>query len=118
MSYNDILTVITAFYDKAKIDVMIGYHFRFIEDFDQHIPRIADFWNLQLTGELEDRSHLPFDLLKVHQPLGIKRGEIGRWMVLFQETLKESQLTPEQQQQWLDKAEKFKQKIEVLVIQP
>lgn len=87
MEYKVILEIIQSFYDVAKRDVMIGYHFRFIENFEEHIPRIADFWNLQLNGIVTNKSNLPFTLIEVHKGLGIKKGEMGRWVILFQQNL-------------------------------
>ena len=55
LDYDTLLEIIYGFYELAKRDVMIGYHFRVIEDFDEHIPRIADFWNLQLNGEAQNK---------------------------------------------------------------
>lgn len=81
--------VVAAFYEKAKTDVLIGYHFRIITDFDEHIPRIAAFWDIQLLGSTEKTLTEPFDVMKVHIPLQIKRGELGRWLVLFRKTLEE-----------------------------
>ena len=84
-----IFQVVDSFYQKAKIDVLIGYHFRVISDFDTHIPRIATFWDLQLTGKTSRKINEPFDMLRVHLPLLIKPGELGRWLVLFRKTLDE-----------------------------
>lgn len=84
-----ILEVVNRFYDKAKFDVIIGYHFRNIKDFDEHIPRIASFWDLQLLGKTERKIEDPFDVMNLHLQLGIKRGELGRWLVLFRKTLTE-----------------------------
>lgn len=84
--------VVDAFYAKAKNDVLIGYHFRVIHNFDDHIPRIATFWDLQLLGVTERALTEPFDVMKVHIPLQIKRGELGRWLVLFRKTLDEMTL--------------------------
>jgi truncated hemoglobin YjbI len=84
-----ILHVVHAFYQKAKDDVLIGYHFRIIKDFDTHIPRIATFWDLQLLGSTLRPFTEPFDVMKVHIPLQIKRGELGRWLLLFRKTLDE-----------------------------
>lgn len=81
--------VVWSFYDKAKIDILIGYHFRNIQDFNEHIPRIVAFWEIQLLGSTERVLSEPFDVMKAHNPLGIKRGELGRWMVLFRKTLDE-----------------------------
>ena len=87
-----IFQVVEAFYEKAKTDVLIGYHFRIIQDFDQHIPRISTFWELQLLGSSVRGLSEPFDVMKVHVPLQIKRGELGRWLVLFRKTLDEKTL--------------------------
>ena len=120
MNYQAILNITENFYELAKVDVMIGYHFRFIKDFDSHIPRIADFWNLQLNGKMHDRSHLPYELLNVHRGLGIKKGEIGRWMVLFQKALQQGTdkniISQTQQNRWLDEIEKFKKIIEEKIV--
>ncbi len=84
-----IFEVVKSFYDKAKTDVLIGYHFRIIPDFEEHIPRITAFWEIQLLGATKRSLSGPFDVMKVHIPLGIKRGELGRWLVLFRKTLDE-----------------------------
>jgi hemoglobin len=84
-----IFAVVKSFYDKAKTDVLIGYHFRIIPDFEEHIPRIAAFWEIQLLGATKRTLSEPFDVMKVHIPLGIKPGELGRWMVLFKKTLED-----------------------------
>lgn len=116
MSYSTILEIIESFYDIVKKDVMIGYHFRFIEDFETHIPRIADFWNLQLNGELKDKSNLPFDILATHTGIGIKRAEIGRWLMLFemnlQTFLNHKKVTQKDVDLWNEKIEIFKNRIE------
>lgn len=98
-----ILKVVSSFYDKAKTDVLIGYHFRNIKDFDEHIPRIASFWELQLLASTSRKVDPPFDVMKAHLPLGIKRGELGRWLVLFRATLNEDEEFNELKKQWLDK---------------
>lgn len=84
-----IFTVVDNFYAKAKIDVLIGYHFRVIHDFDEHIPRIAAFWDLQLLGKTSRTLTSPFDVMNIHQKMGIHRGELGRWLLLFRKTLDE-----------------------------
>ena len=86
-----ILSVVQSFYDKARNDILIGYHFRNIADFDEHIPRIAQFWEIQLLGNSAKKVDPPFDVVKAHVPLGIKRGELGRWLLLFKKTLDEKE---------------------------
>lgn len=84
-----IIKVVDSFYQKAKTDILIGYHFRVISDFDTHIPRIASFWEMQLLGKSSREISRPFDLMKIHMPLNIKKGELGRWLLLFKKTLEE-----------------------------
>lgn len=84
--------VIQTFYDKAKSDILIGYHFRNILDFETHIPRIAAFWETQLLGKTNRVIDQNFDVLKAHIPLSIKKGELGRWLLLFRTTL-ENEMT-------------------------
>jgi hemoglobin len=110
-----ILEVIQDFYLVAKKDILIGYHFRVIDDFDEHIPKIADFWNLQLNGKMKDRSHLPFDLIGKHRALNINLGEVHRWEMLFVKILENfldsKKLTQAQVDQWKLEVGKFKQAI-------
>ncbi|MCM2349771.1 MAG: hypothetical protein NDI69_07105 [Bacteriovoracaceae bacterium] len=91
-----IFNVVDSFYQKAKVDVLIGYHFWIINDFDTHIPRIASFWEIQLLGTSSRSLEKPFNVVGLHLPMGIKRGELGRWLVLFRQSLqKETQKHPE-----------------------
>ena len=88
-----IYIVVESFYKKALNDILLGYHFARFQDPDvlsMHLERITTFWEMQLTGgvtkPLEGRG---FQLLFTHLQLGIKRGELGRWIVLFHQTLDE-----------------------------
>jgi truncated hemoglobin YjbI len=94
MTQNEwIFEVVNSFYDKAKNDILIGYHFRNIPDFNTHIPRISAFWELQLLGKTSRPFEGgAFDVMNVHMPLKIKRGELGRWLLLFRKTLDEKNL--------------------------
>lgn len=97
---NIIKQVVEDFYELAVNDVFIGYHFRKISssklshatiisslhDFKNHLPKIEDFWCAQLLPKYTrvfDRPHV----LKVHEYLGIRVGELGRWLTLFREVL-------------------------------
>jgi hypothetical protein len=115
--------IVTEFYKKATTDFMIGYHFRKIatsegidplsppiEAFSDHIPRITTFWEIQLTGKT-DQEFEPFDLITIHKQLSIRKGEVGRWVLLFKETL--SQYKPTQSElvdQWEEKISDFEKK--------
>lgn len=102
-----IFTVVDSFYQKAKVDVLIGYHFRKIKDFDEHIPRIASFWELQLLGKSSRPLSHPFDVANLHLALPIKKGEVGRWLVLFRKTLEENPGLPELMAKWEERLKFF-----------
>jgi hemoglobin len=115
LSFNPILDIVTSFYDKAVTDILIGYHFRFIENFDEHLPRIASFWQLQLTGSIDNRAQLPFNIIELHKVLRLNKGEVHRWVILFEKTLDEyivkKVITIDQKDEWMRKVETFKIKI-------
>ena len=123
MTKNDwILEVVDSFYAKAKIDVLIGYHFRVIKDFDTHIPRIATFWELQLLGKPSRVVEEPFDMMNVHLPLLIKPGELGRWLILFRKTLDEKvSAHPEfksLREMWEERLETFEKIFQKFIVNP
>jgi truncated hemoglobin YjbI len=98
--------VVRSFYEKAKSDILIGYHFRHIHDFDTHIPRIIHFWEIQLLGA--SLTMEPFDLIGAHKALGIKVGEVNRWVKLFLETMDEEKIDPDLKTQWSEKTLLFR----------
>ena len=98
---------VSRFYDLAREDILIGYHFRNVKDFDEHIPRIASFWDLQLLGHTSRKVEGQFDIIKAHVPLGIKRGELGRWLVLFRKVLDETTEHQDLKALWLQRLVSF-----------
>lgn len=121
LSYPIILAITESFYAKATTDVLIGFQFRVIEDFDTHIPRIADFWQLQLTGKLDHRESLPFKLIPLHKQMNLTTGMVDRWVVLFYQTLdhffKEQKITQDDKDLWKKKVDIFKNKIRQLTVE-
>jgi truncated hemoglobin YjbI len=119
MNSNLVTKIIIQFYVKATHDILIGYHFRVIKDFEEHIPRIALFWEVQLgLKSIEEIKHVlsqPFQLIPKHKALNINKGEIFRWTKLFEETLdefvKSGELESEDKEILLKKVEFFKDKL-------
>lgn len=115
--------IVTDFYKAATTDFLIGYQFRKIateegadplsppiEAFKTHIPRITTFWEIQLTGGT-DHPYEPFDLIRVHQKLSIRKGEVGRWVLLFNLTLDEHKLkNVELIEKWREKIKEFEER--------
>ena len=86
-------SVVESFYDDAKTDIIIGYHFRHIKNFNTHIPKIQRFWYLilldlspQQKKEIQSKG-TPKNVILSHQYLKIKPGEVGRWVTLFNAVL-------------------------------
>jgi truncated hemoglobin YjbI len=85
-----IYAVVENFYEKVIDDVLIGYHFAKFRDKEvlaHHLERLTTFWEMQLTGTATATIDRPFHLLFTHLQLNLKRGELGRWIVLFHQTL-------------------------------
>lgn len=98
-----IYAVVESFYEKATSDVLIGYHFAKFSDPDvlaHHLERITSFWEMQFTGKMPEalQGEKPFRLLMTHLQLHLRPGELGRWIVLFHQTLDslEKALSPEE----------------------
>ena len=110
-----------SFYKKAIDDIFLGYHFKKIissselkppiELFNDHLKRINLFWETQLLGTSLPKASPPFDLISIHKALHIKRGEIGRWITLFNETLNEFKDSKNQifLEKWSAKVSQFEQ---------
>lgn len=86
-SRNDLIFVLDHFYDRVKIDPLIGPIF--VEQaqvhWETHLPKIYDFWDSLLFGK--DVYHgRPFP---PHVPLGLKAEHFKRWLELFFQTLDE-----------------------------
>ncbi len=112
--------VVHQFYLKVIPDILIGYHFSKFNDgelLNHHLERLAGFWEIQLTQALTVPLERPFNLLFTHFELNLKNpGELGRWVVLFNETLSEfeaSTTNPNEKEiieQWRIKIDFFKNK--------
>jgi truncated hemoglobin YjbI len=106
MSSPEIKKVVYEFYAVARQDILIGYHFARIADFDTHLPRIVKFWEGQLLG-VHHQFSPPLDLINAHVPLKIHRGEVGRWVRLFEQTLERHLDDKSLRERWLDKIYHF-----------
>lgn len=88
-----IYIVVESFYKRVLSDILISYHFEKFRDPEvlaHHLDRLTVFWEMQLTGEITKPLEGPgFRLLFTHLELGLKKGELGRWIVLFHKTLDE-----------------------------
>ncbi len=85
IKYKLIENIVFNFYLKATKDGIIGHFFTQIDNFDEHIPRIARFWYYHLNGKKMKKER--FEFLPVHNKLDIRKPHLGRWVILFVEGL-------------------------------
>lgn len=109
--------VVFEFYSKAIVDEFLSYHFRKIPHFIQHLEGIEIFWHRQFNLEVEKDSKAIKNLIEAHLHLHIKKGEVGRWVTLFLQTLdhfKQKSIHQNQDQElvflklWENKIDHFK----------
>jgi hemoglobin len=113
VSYQQVESIIHAFYQKLIQHPQLGHFFKHIEDFQSHEKRIADFWWLSMGGKLEQPPKI--DMIGKHFPLGIQQQDLETWLVLFGETLGE-QLEEAPAAQWMEKALQIASRIKQIVI--
>jgi truncated hemoglobin YjbI len=120
--------VVTEFYKRAIEDVMIGHHFRKIqqfpgknplhppiESFKEHLPKIYLFWKQQLLNTRNEDLKTTKNVFKSHQYLKMKKAELRRWVIIFNQTI-DSYIIHDQQInkqffiKWKEKISLFKEK--------
>jgi hemoglobin len=80
---DSIRTMVQTFYDRARQDDLIGPIFnKTVEDWDEHIGKIADFWSSMLlkTGRYTGAPMRP------HLLLSLQGAHFDRWLKLFEMT--------------------------------
>ncbi|CAL79457.1 conserved hypothetical protein; putative globin-like protein [Bradyrhizobium sp. ORS 278] len=78
--------LVEMFYGRAREDALIGPIFnRTVEDWDEHIGRISDFWSSMVlkTGRYSGAPMRPHLLLDLHGP------HFDRWLQLFEVTARD-----------------------------
>lgn len=111
-----IYSVVEAFYQKATKDILIGYHFDKFSgqsELADHLERITSFWEMQLTGATSVPLTGSFHLLFTHLELKIKRGELGRWIVLFHQTLETQEIDAKLIKLWKEKIALFEERFKL-----
>lgn len=106
----DIEKLMGRFYEYVLDDMVIGFIFTDIADFDleEHLPIITDFWETVLfgTGAYKRKTKV-FDVHKeLNEKLPLKKGHFNRWLYLFDKSVDEMYSGPY--------AEKAKEKASVI----
>lgn len=83
----DVKLLVDSFYAKVRADGYIGPIFTDVAkvDWDEHLPKLYNFWSDLLLGEDTYRGR-PFP---PHTKLNLERGHFEQWLRLFVETVDE-----------------------------
>ena len=87
----DIVRLVDAFYDRVRADAILGPIFDGVArvDWDQHLPKMYDFWESVLFGKVRFKGNP----LIVHRDLArqapLTPREFGRWLQLFHASVDE-----------------------------
>jgi hemoglobin len=87
----DLLILLTAFYDKVRRDEKIGAFFNDIVEinWDEHIPRIADFWDTILFDKTNFKGNPMIKHMGISDKKRMEQEHFDRWIELFHETINE-----------------------------
>lgn len=90
-SRDDVLFLIERFYEKAKLDELIGSFFTevVVLDWDHHIPVITDFWTSILLGTVRYEGNPISPHISLHRKKALKPFHFERWLELWEANLKE-----------------------------
>lgn len=100
--------LVRSFYARARRDAVIGHLFEGVQDWDEHITRITNFWSsvALLTGRYHGQP------LAAHSPLPLAPPHFARWLALFEQTASEL-CTQEGADYLMEKAQRIARSIEM-----
>jgi hemoglobin len=78
----DIIELIDRFYDKVKIDELLGPVFAHL-DWPKHMPTMYNFWSSMILGDMTYQGNP----LQKHLHLAIDSKHFARWLGLFCKTV-------------------------------
>lgn len=89
----DIEKLMVKFYSRTLNDMVIGFIFNDIADFDieSHLPVISDFWETVLFGggKYKGKSRVMDVHAELNKKIPLKKGHFDRWLYLFNKTVDE-----------------------------
>ena len=90
----DIEQLMETFYDRVLNDMVIGFIFTDVADFEleNHLPVISDFWETVLFGtEKYSGKNRVMDVhIELSKRIPLKKGHFDRWLYLFNKSVDES----------------------------
>lgn len=84
-NHDDVRTMVDRFYDKVKVDPLLGPVFSHV-NWPSHLPTMYNFWSSLLLGDHSYHGHP----LQRHLHLAIDGTHFTRWLELFTKTVDEN----------------------------
>lgn len=77
--------LVEKFYGRVRQDELLGPIFAAVQDWDEHLARLRDFWSsvVLTTGRYHGQP------MRVHLPLTLAGDHFDRWLDLFEQTARE-----------------------------
>lgn len=77
-----IAELVTKFYDGVRHDALLGPVFARVQDWDEHLAKLKDFWSsvVLMTGRYHGQP------MRAHLPLPLAGNHFDRWLDLFEQT--------------------------------
>ncbi|WP_026839200.1 group III truncated hemoglobin [Gillisia sp. JM1] len=87
----DVNKLVLSFYSKVRKNEEIGYFFNNIQNWDEHMERLTDFWetNLFYTGGFRGNPAIAHAKVDKEHNNSIKEYHFGIWMNLWFQTIDE-----------------------------
>lgn len=87
----DVELLVNSFYDKAKVNPVIGYIFSEVAkvDWNAHLPRMYAFWASILLGEQSFTGNPMQTHIELSKLTALTETEFNEWMSLFTQTVNE-----------------------------
>ena len=87
----DVERLVRAFYSRVFADPVIGWIFTDVAglDLEEHLPRVAAFWETILLGAQTYRGGAFAAHAAVHAKVRLRRGHFDRWLGLWHATVDE-----------------------------
>jgi hemoglobin len=87
----DVELLVNTFYDKVKVNPVIGYIFNDIAkvDWESHLPRMYSFWASILIGEQSFSGNPMQKHVQLSRIAPMTEAEFGEWLNVFMQTTDE-----------------------------
>jgi hemoglobin len=90
-SREDIALLVTTFYDKVKVDGVLGPIFNDVAqvDWDEHLETLTNFWHTVMHGEAGYKGNPMLVHILLNKKVPLMGEHFAHWLVMFRGTVDE-----------------------------